>query len=164
MIWLARNNELWESACPALIFLPWHPLQGCQSDGRIKRPTTFFFLSLAPSQCLSFLAVRRAPTDQWGWAESWTTCWQDLLNSPQWCIVQQKEGKAEPPVHSYSSQIYGVCSPLLFFSLRSRWAYDTRAYIIQSFLIAGYSLQSCVLVFWKELDFKISKSWIQLQG
>lgn len=47
MIWLALNNELWESACPALIFLPWHPLQGCQSDGRIKRPTTFFFLSLS---------------------------------------------------------------------------------------------------------------------
>lgn len=45
MIWLASNNELWESACPALIFLPWHPLQGCQSDGQIKRPTTFFFLS-----------------------------------------------------------------------------------------------------------------------
>lgn len=46
MIWLAQNNELWESACPALIFLPWHPLQGCQSDGRIKRLKTFFFLSL----------------------------------------------------------------------------------------------------------------------
>lgn len=44
MIWLAPNNELWESACPALIFLPCHPLQGCQSDGQIKRSTTFFFL------------------------------------------------------------------------------------------------------------------------
>lgn len=47
MIWLAPNNELWEPACPALIFLPWHPLQGCQSGGQIKRPTTFFFLPLS---------------------------------------------------------------------------------------------------------------------
>lgn len=47
IIWLDSNNDLWESACPALIFLPWHPLQGCQSDGQIKRPTTFFFLCLS---------------------------------------------------------------------------------------------------------------------
>lgn len=111
MIWLARNNELWESACPALIFLPWHLLRGCQSDGRIKRSTTFFFLPFSfPPGVFSFLAVRRAPTDQWGWTESWTTCWQDLLSIPQWYIVQGKDGEAEAPVHSDSSQIYWACA------------------------------------------------------
>lgn len=73
-----------------------------------KTHNIFLSLSLAPSRCLSFLSVRRAPTDQRGWAESWTTCWQDLLNSPQWHIVKEKEGEAEAPVHSYLSLIYWV--------------------------------------------------------
>lgn len=73
-----------------------------------KTHNIFLSLSLAPSRCLSFLSVRRAPTDQRGWAESWTTCWQDLLNSPQWHIVQGKEGEAEVPVHSYFSLNYWV--------------------------------------------------------
>lgn len=48
MIWPAPNNELWESACPALIFLPCHPLQGCQSDGQIKDPQHFSFSLMVP--------------------------------------------------------------------------------------------------------------------
>lgn len=69
MIWLARNNELWESACPALIFLPWHPLQGCQSDGRIKRPKTFSF-SLPRSLPVSFFS-RCQEGSHWSAGMSW---------------------------------------------------------------------------------------------
>lgn len=116
MIWMARNNELWESACPALIFLPWHPLRRLSERRTDKKSHSIFLcLSPVPLQCLSFLSVRRAPTDQRGWAESWTTCWQDLLNSPQWHIVHGKEGGAQTPAHSYLPLIYWVNVFIHFF-------------------------------------------------
>lgn len=93
------------------------------SERRTDKKTHNIFLSLspAPSRCLSFLAVRRAPTDQRGWAESWTTCWQELLNSPQWHIVREKRRKRQRLLFIHichtSIESQRILSPLLLFFL-----------------------------------------------
>lgn len=82
---LASPEQWTVGICLSCIDLPPMASPARLSERRADKKIHNIFLS--PSWCLSFLSVRRAPTDQQGWSESWTTCWQDLLNSHQWHIV-----------------------------------------------------------------------------